>query len=535
MRGFIYVLLFCCVANADTYTATSASQAHVEEKIALATSGDTVSIPAGTATWSSVISLPTGVVLSGSGVGTTTITTTVGQNGLSLTGADCIVEGISFVQAASTTTANAIILTNSTQDFIIRNCTFSNVSGRGIWFGTSSSFAPPKGLVHNCTFTAQSYGSPSSGTFQLLSVFGGENNFPPTENSNAGSLKFDPGFGSENAVFVEDCVFSQDAVGDSTIETYLGGKIVVRYCTATNFMLGIHGKDSSLRSGHIIEIYNNTFTNPIASSHFGTVLSRGGSGVVWGNTVSGNSSANKIVLQNYRAAGRDAISQPDYLLRYPYDGGQLDGSYRYDGNTPYHLTTGTGSHDGGDNQSTLTDSSQSWGTDLYLGDGGTSATDDNLQTYYVWNRTDGSGGFATGNTATTFTVTLSGGTDNDWDDGDVYVITNGYPGLDQNGWTGPTVFNGTYATQQLNPWYQWDNTFDGSAVGALQFSQSYTGSEYTGISQPDYSVFVQENREFYNDTARPEYTPYTYPHPLRSIIKRPRTPSAARRSALLTR
>jgi len=67
-----------------------------------------------------------------------------------------------------------------------------------------------------------------------------------------------------------------------------------------------------------------------------------------------------------------------------------------------------GTHDGGDDQSILTDSWQNWTTDELVG-------------RTIYNLTDGSSGTITANTATTVTAALSGG-DNDWDDDDVYKI-----------------------------------------------------------------------------------------------------------------
>jgi hypothetical protein len=42
--------------------------------------------------------------------------------------------------------------------------------------------------------------------------------------------------------------------------------------------------------------------------------------------------------------------------------------------------------------------------------------------YRIYNTTDGSNGSITANTATTVTATLAGGTENDWDTGDAYII-----------------------------------------------------------------------------------------------------------------
>lgn len=74
----------------------------------------------------------------------------------------------------------------------------------------------------------------------------------------------------------------------------------------------------------------------------------------------------------------------------------------------------TGAHDGGDNKAKLTDSGEAWTVDQFVG-------------LSVYNVTDGSSGTITANDATTVTAALAGGTENDWDDGDVYTIGyNGY-------------------------------------------------------------------------------------------------------------
>jgi hypothetical protein len=69
----------------------------------------------------------------------------------------------------------------------------------------------------------------------------------------------------------------------------------------------------------------------------------------------------------------------------------------------------TGTHTGSDNASVLTDVSKSFTTNELVG-------------YRIYNTTDGSDGLITANTATTVTATLSGGTQNDWDTSDAYII-----------------------------------------------------------------------------------------------------------------
>ena len=102
-----------------------------------------------------------------------------------------------------------------------------------------------------------------------------------------------------------------------------------------------------------------------------------------------------------------------------------------------------GTHDGGDNQvAVLTDSTATWTADAYVG-------------MTVLNLTDGSSGTIADNDATTVTATLTGGTENDWDNGDDYDIVyqetqadgvflrGGYCYAAGHAGTG-NVFNGNY-------------------------------------------------------------------------------------------
>jgi hypothetical protein len=68
----------------------------------------------------------------------------------------------------------------------------------------------------------------------------------------------------------------------------------------------------------------------------------------------------------------------------------------------------TGTHDGAGNAATLADSTARW---VY-----------NFTGWKLYNITDGSSTTVTSNTQTTQVGTLSGGTDNDWDAGDVYLL-----------------------------------------------------------------------------------------------------------------
>ncbi len=78
----------------------------------------------------------------------------------------------------------------------------------------------------------------------------------------------------------------------------------------------------------------------------------------------------------------------------------------------YARVTKTGTHDGANNAAVLSDSTAEWPVNGLVG-------------ALVTNGSDGTGssGIITANTATTITATLAGGTDNDWDTGDGYTIS----------------------------------------------------------------------------------------------------------------
>jgi hypothetical protein len=97
--------------------------------------------------------------------------------------------------------------------------------------------------------------------------------------------------------------------------------------------------------------------------------------------------------------------------------------------------------------------------------------------------------YGTGNTLMWFT------------NGHTYSIWGSTNGLDICG-LGQSDYNANATPKWLNyaaeGVYQWDNTWDGGAV-------TFETSEYP---------ILQEGYHFFNNTAKPGYTPLVYPHPL---------------------
>lgn len=62
--------------------------------------------------------------------------------------------------------------------------------------------------------------------------------------------------------------------------------------------------------------------------------------------------------------------------------------------------------------------------------------------------------------------------------------------------------------QSSEPFYEWNNTKNGVDVDVTVHDGP------PGCTDPQPSDHVQEGRDYFNDTPRPGYTPYEYPHPL---------------------
>lgn len=570
--------------------AASLSQSDVRAAIASSASGDIIQMPAGSGVWS--FNYASGITafaitgltyrtLQGAGVNQTTIVDSAtgrASDGLILLGDGSALSNFS-IYSDPTGYSRIMVNTMQAQNFKIGNMKFLNVPYWGVSCAGGGTGLVPKGVIYESAFEARS----GATTFQLIRVIGADNNIPPKFNNNTTAMAGPPRFGTDEAVFVEDCSFNQFGPGDATIETYRGGKLVVRYCTGNNFVHGIHGRDSSSRTAHFSEIYKNNFNQTI--NNYQSILTiRGGTMLVWGNVLNTSGSAyptswNKIDIQAYRNAGRPN-SDAAWESQFPYNGSQLNGGKTTDGNFPFAIDC-TGIHNGPNNSTTLIDTTKSWTPNLFVQLGPMISGENWLSPLYVINL-DKDGRFAvSGNTSNAVTGITPLGTGDfiwpwqlpgnvagsgTWDSGDRYVITDGYPGLDQPGWTGPTSFFSGYSRQGINPIRSWMNlAITGAGVQQATVSGafgipgvvSYLGSNYTGIHQPDSSKAVAENREYYHEnilndgqsgvgvgplSSRPTtgvdgaaywatdtstlyiasgdqwsnyYTPYTYPHPLR--------------------
>lgn len=287
-------------AEAATVNAATTSSTDVQSAINSASSGDTVVVPSGSSTWSTGVTV-TGKALTiqGAGIGSTNITdnTSSGAWTITCTSTNFVRLTGFTVTASSTHTSNGLYNfqggagTTASVAFRLDHCRvlIGSAITRGVITETIY------GLIDHCTFD----NTAGSGSVQLLSIWGSQdgsdNGFTPWKRALT--------FGTENAVYIEDCAFTAANQDESIQDAYGGARYVFRYNTVNNGEVGGgHGTDSGeRRSTHSFEIYNNTYINNSATRIRGGTV-RGGTGVFYNNTYGGTGGAwYPITLMYYRA------------------------------------------------------------------------------------------------------------------------------------------------------------------------------------------------------------------------------------------
>jgi hypothetical protein len=506
LRGCAVISLALAFASAPqpttaaTISAKSAALIDVQSAIALAVDGDTVVVPAGTASWTSALDVTKGITIQGA----TTITGT--RDNPTVTDATIILDdvartntltaivratiplgkyfrlsGFTFKAGSLTTIANngGIRLTGRSQAMRLDHCHFVSlyqnpfISNAGWIYG----------LIDHCVLELTHAGAES---FSVGHDEWGESTMGD------GSWADDTYFGSEKFLFIEDCTFNRTVGGG--LDCYSGGRYVARYNRFNDLGIQSHGTETTARhrSARAIEVYNNTF-NYTQAQTFGEL--RGGTLLIHDNIWTGVRLDRGISLACYR----------EY---YPYKPwGAASGANTLDSNDPHGVylsgTAGTGS-----GTNTLVVPGAGWTANQWVGYTAINTT----QTF-----ASGAGqgqppsSWIMSNTSDTITVKSDAGIDGpntSFAVGDNFEIRKVLVALDQPGRgrgaliqsvADPAASGVPWPNQALDPVYSWNNK-----------RASDNSDVLIGCGTPT----IQEGRDFYNNTAKPGYTPYTYPHPL---------------------
>jgi hypothetical protein len=471
--------------------------------------GDTLVIPAGSATWRSTVTIKNkSLTVKGAGIGLTNITADpTAKSGTIFRIENC---GSKFVSVSDITWIGSSVGNKAT--FVVgkgirdvnTNIRLHHmhfvVNRRGVML-----LGRVEGVIDHCTFRcslkASCQGVTVWGDAQYRLVPGKTAaSFPPGTAWTAAAV-----FGDSHRAFIEDCDFDFDYKNDAAVEGYYGAKYCVRYCTIKNTLLGSHGLDSGVSSMHNYEAYNNAFQT---TSYTGVSLGvRGGTALLWGNTrvdASGTHGPFNIKLECYRATGKAIFGN--------LKGGFITGSNPYDGNQSGVASDLSGTDPCG---WPALESVGTTGPITLLSDHSTM----NLSPVYTWNNTSGvdlahQTGTPTFTIGPTFTNLRASGTNLAIDAANsskVTSATRSFAATDEGSWiniTGGVGFN--------VGWKQISSTSGGAAIFASSAgaagSTNGTWSEYwTNIPTTD---IIKENRDYYRNTQKPNYTPFVYPHPL---------------------
>jgi len=522
--------------------AKSVSREDVSSAIASAHDGDTVMVPAGTASWSSHLAITKGITLQAAGNDATVILDDMPRaqrpgplpqpvppqkRNLRRAEPSRPMPPVNRSDPFRSRIGGAIerdqslltVTLTSPQSFQMSGFTFRHGSVTGIGSGPAVRIngTCPKVRVDHCHFDqlyredlvtgGWLYGVIDHCIFdtpprmsEILIVnhpnWGGRGN-----NYGDGSWAEPPYFGSGKFIFIEDCVFNN--LGgrfptNGAIDSWSGGRVVVRHNVFNNTRPGNHGTETGgrLRACRAMEIYNNKIVYTITG---GLGQLRGGAAVIHDNILEGSITRGWVLavyreISPFRLWGA-ANGNNDWDVNDTEGNGT-----NVSGHRP-HLYA-SGKHTGPNASPVLVVSGAGWTPDQWAGFSltNTSQTARSGLHYSSYIRSN-----------TSDTINFYGSSDDSSEHGMIFNTGDGFAiykllvALDQPGRGKGDLVSGNppaparWPNEALEPIYSWNNTLNGSP-------------NYPGLRSP--CPTVKENRDYYNNTPMPNYKPYPYPHPL---------------------
>jgi hypothetical protein len=501
-------LVASSAAQSAVINATSPSLTDVTAAIHSAADGDTVTIPKGTAAWTSTVKISKGITLMGQ---TTTdpvhqtandqtiISVNTGANGNTplividtVLGKSYRVSGLTF-RTGQTQIVNSngmLQLSGGSHAVRVDHCHFDDLAFEN---NTIAAWGAIYGVIDHNVFDFRSPNNRSQSVFSAIPGPESWGDVPWTQPAN---------FGSEKFLFVEDNCVNNTSGNEfaGTIDGRQGGRWVFRHNHCYNMGIGSHGTEiGRYRGERAGELYNNDFHWTFPANVGGI---RSGAFITHDNTYDGAQPQHGMTLGQYRVfikipsfGGSSGDNPWDYNVTEP------NGTY-IDGHPPYLFDSGAAG--AGSNRTRIVDTTKNWRTNQWNGytakrvsDSGimliTSNTSNAITGFYH----DGYGGGVT------------------WNAGDQYQIHKVLISMDQPCRGAGDLIRGdfdhpvnartgtpSWVHQALEPAYSWNNVY--TPTGAPVNVELASGAW----------AVLQEGRDFYNNTPMPGYTPYTYPHPL---------------------
>ena len=314
--AFSHNIYAACGGSGANLTSSSASVADIQACITAAATGATITVPSGTFTWSSALSVSKGVKLIGAGTGNTNITCSgsciYSDQGA---GTNVRVSGFTF---KNTSTGVDFIVMNGTGWRVDHNSFIASGNNEAVTARSNVLGVHPSGLVDNNQINDA--GVLTLGTYAMLS----ENAMQSTlwaQNPDIG--------GGNSAVYIEDNTFTKTTNGlTNAPDADYGGRYVFRYNTVITqpghdnaFYMEAHSsQEQGNRGTQRWEIYGNIINNQSSAVYFPFRL-RGGTGLALYNSIIGNWTNDAIALDNVRSYASAGLG-----------GGMCNGSSAWDGN-----------------------------------------------------------------------------------------------------------------------------------------------------------------------------------------------------------
>ncbi len=268
------------VPNDYEVIASSTSYDDVLTAVNSASVGETVFIPPGTSDWGvNTLTVPGGISIIGAGSENTIIKRTLstskyliqfdGSNGLANE-----LQGIAFEGHYNNDAVygNGVAFTKGCIDFKVSNCKFSGFVNAALTIGYSN---VQRGVIYSNEFI-NNYDEAIKNLGYAVVVYGDD-------------VWLTLELGTENAVFVEDNIFSGNR---HHIASNNSSRYVFRYNSVEHTdlvknyaMTDVHGRSSSPMGSRSYEIYNNNYTTTVSQTRTAIGI-RGGDGVIFNNTCS---------------------------------------------------------------------------------------------------------------------------------------------------------------------------------------------------------------------------------------------------------
>lgn len=318
-----------CTGSSPTWTCTTETcptQTEVTACIAQDEflTGDTLNIAAGAYSWTSYANIPSEkkITIAGAGMNDTIITSSSANYTIRLNESGSRITAIGFIHAGSQT---AIIYAQNV-DWRIDHCKFTNNSGTSqasINADGTNITTPPRGLIDNNIFI--------NGRVVVRGLSGQTAGVPSIKQN---TLWAEPiTFGDNDAVYIEDCNFSRpdNLIDKNAIDGNQGAKIVFRYNILSGTYVMVHSMQSSDGRGtKKWEFYGNTVDKAAIATITAPFWLRGGTGFVFNNLISGAFTNSKVAFDNVRSIDVDTtyLTTDNTTIA-----GRCDGDNDYDGNT----------------------------------------------------------------------------------------------------------------------------------------------------------------------------------------------------------